>query len=116
MRIRLTSTCFQGGKFKLLVDLPNEYPFKPPVINFVTRIWHPNVTFDEKGSICVGILKNEAWKPSSKIISVLQAIQNLLLEPNPDDPLEGAIASKYKDDREGFNREAREHTKKHAFK
>lgn len=30
-----------------------------------TRIYHPNVTDD--GAICMGLLKSEAWKPSTKI-------------------------------------------------
>src|ERR1700722_6159615 len=81
-------TYIQGGKFKLLLTLPVEYPFKPPTINFKTRIWHPNVTFDEQGSMCIGILKGDTWKPSSRIMNVLIATQNLLTEPVPDDALE----------------------------
>lgn len=104
----------QGGKFKLLLVLPTEYPFKPPVINFKTRIYHPNVTFDDQGSMCIGILKADAWKPSSKIMSVLAATQQLLAEPVPDDALEAAIADKYKNDRKEYNMEAKKYTKQYA--
>ncbi|KAK4699171.1 hypothetical protein P7C70_g7092, partial [Phenoliferia sp. Uapishka_3] len=31
----------------------------------VTRIYHPNVT--EEGALCIGLLKADAWKPSTKI-------------------------------------------------
>lgn len=104
----------QGGKFKLLLVLPTEYPFKPPVINFKTRIYHPNVTFDDQGSMCIGILKADAWKPSSKIMSVLTATQQLLAEPVPDDALEASIADKYKNDRKEYNAEAKKYTKQYA--
>ncbi|KAE8442244.1 hypothetical protein EG329_003715 [Mollisiaceae sp. DMI_Dod_QoI] len=105
---------YAGGKFQLLLVLPPEYPFKPPKINFKTRIYHPNITFDEHGSMCIGILKSDAWKPSSRIPQVLTAIQQLLLEPVPDDALEQSTAQKFKEDRKAFDKEAREMTKKYA--
>lgn len=108
------NTPYVGGKFELLLSLPHEYPFKPPKINFKTRIFHPNVTYDEHGSMCIGILKPEAWKPSSKIMSVLTATQQLLVEPVPDDSVEASAGEKYKNDRKAFDKEAREATKKWA--
>ncbi|KAH7336686.1 putative ubiquitin-conjugating enzyme E2 14 [Rhexocercosporidium sp. MPI-PUGE-AT-0058] len=105
---------YAGGKFTLLLALPHEYPFKPPKISFKTRIWHPNVTFDEHGSMCIGILKADAWKPSSKIMSVLTATQQLMMEPVPDDAVEQGAAQKFKEDRKQFDKEARDYTEKYA--
>lgn len=61
-------------------------------------------------------LKQDKWKPSGKITAILGAIRNLLINPNPDDPLENAIAEKCKTDTEAFANEARENTKKYAMK
>lgn len=61
-------------------------------------------------------LKQDKWKPSGKITAILGAIRNLLIHPNPDDPLENAIAEKCKTDPEGFAQDARENTNKYAIK
>lgn len=45
---------------------------------------------------------------------MLTAIQQLLLEPVPDDALEQATAQKFKEDRKAYDKEAREMTKKYA--
>ncbi|RKF73459.1 Ubiquitin-conjugating enzyme E2 14 [Golovinomyces cichoracearum] len=107
---------YAGGKFTLLLTLPPEYPFKPPKLSFKTRIYHPNVTFDEKGSMCIGILKPDAWKPSARIINVLMATQQMLIEPSLDDAVETALADRYKNNLKEFNEEAARATQKYATK
>jgi ubiquitin-conjugating enzyme (huntingtin interacting protein 2) len=37
-------TAYEGGTFEVDISIPNEYPFKPPVMKFLTKIWHPNVS------------------------------------------------------------------------
>lgn len=84
-------------------------------IKFQTRIYHPNV--DDEGNICVALLKTEVWKPATKMttgasfsltspfrlsicdlsihfcdLAVLLSIYNLLIEPNPDDPLVASVS------------------------
>lgn len=106
--------CVQGGTFQLNVTLPNEYPFKPPVLNFATKIYHPNVTNDDKGSMCLGLLRPDTWKPASKLLDVLVFTMGVLEIPDPDDAVEQGIAAEFKDNRSAWEKKAREWTKTYA--
>ena len=37
-------TPYEGGTYIVDVVIPNDYPFKPPVMKFLTKLWHPNVS------------------------------------------------------------------------
>jgi len=102
---------YANGKFEIELDVPQEYPFKPPKLKFLTKIYHPNVKSD--GSVCTEVL-SDGWSPQLKIQDVLLTIRTLLKEPNPDNPLEADIANQFKTDRNAFNKTAKEWTKKHA--
>ena len=55
---------YNKGAFKIQIDFPAEYPFKPPKLTFKTKIYHPNI--DEKGQVCLPIISAENWKPATK--------------------------------------------------
>lgn len=37
-------TPYEGGKFVVDVKIPTEYPFRPPIMKFDTKVWHPNIS------------------------------------------------------------------------
>merc|ERR1712118_322296 len=86
-----------GGIFFLNIHFPTDYPFKPPKVQFTTKIYHCNV--NNNGSICLDILQSQ-WSPALTISKVLLSVCSLLTDPNPDDPLVPEIARLYKTDRE----------------
>lgn len=110
----LTPWSLQGGQFRLVITLPKDYPFKPPMLNFHTKIYHPNVSNDDKGLMCLGMLRPDQWKPPNKLAAVLNMVHNLLIEPDVSDPVEPAIADVYKRDKKEFEKTAKEWVKRYA--
>jgi ubiquitin-conjugating enzyme E2 D/E len=107
-------SAYAGGKFNIQISLPKEYPFKPPVLTFRTKIYHPNVTNDDKGAMCLGMLRADEWKPPNKIVDVLKLVRAVLAAPQPDDAVEQQIASEFKNDRPKFEKEARSWVQRYA--
>uniref|UniRef100_A0A182JJW8 E2 ubiquitin-conjugating enzyme n=2 Tax=Anopheles atroparvus TaxID=41427 RepID=A0A182JJW8_ANOAO len=93
-------TPYEGGKFVLEIKVPETYPFNPPKVKFMTKIWHPNIS-SVTGAICLDILKDN-WAAAMTLRTVLLSLQALLAAAEPDDPQDAVVATQYKDNHEMF--------------
>ncbi len=78
-------------RFRL--DLPPEYPLKPPVATWLTEISHPNIVPKIPNAVCVSVL-GEKWDPRLKLISVVNSLHYLLTDPNPQNVFDNPGALK----------------------
>uniref|UniRef100_A0AC34RAJ8 UBC core domain-containing protein n=1 Tax=Panagrolaimus sp. JU765 TaxID=591449 RepID=A0AC34RAJ8_9BILA len=98
-------TPFEDGTFKLKLEFSEEYPNKPPVVKFLSKMFHPNIYND--GSICLDILQNR-WSPTYDVSAVLTSVQSLLDEPNPNSPANAIAAEMYQSNRREYERRVQE--------
>lgn len=78
------------------MKFPHDYPYSPPSIRFITKVWHPNVY--ENGDLCISILHPpvddpqsgelpcERWNPTQNVRTILLSVISLLNEPNTFSP------------------------------
>ncbi|XP_008779270.1 ubiquitin-conjugating enzyme E2 4-like [Phoenix dactylifera] len=104
---------YQGGVWKIRVELPGAYPYKSPSIGFVNKIYHPNVD-EMSGSVCLDVI-NQTWSPMFDLINVFEVfLPQLLLYPNPSDPLNGEAAALMMRDRPAYEQKVKEYCEKYA--
>ncbi|VDN96656.1 unnamed protein product [Rodentolepis nana] len=92
---------YAGAKFELEINIPDNYPFMPPKVKFLTRVWHPNIS-SSTGVICLDILKDQ-WAAAMSLRTMLLSIQALLDSPEPDDPQDAVVALQFKSHPDIFN-------------
>ncbi|CAF1492671.1 unnamed protein product [Adineta steineri] len=103
---------YAGGRFRLTIDFPVEFPFQPPEIRFITPVFHPNISMT--GEICLDILHSQ-WSPALTIRGLLISLCSLLTDPNPEHGLNKDALKLYRTDQETFNKTAKDWTRKYAI-
>jgi len=104
---------YQGGTWKVHVELPDGYPYKSPSIGFCNRMFHPNVD-ETSGSVCLDVI-NQTWSPMFDLLNVFEVfLPQLLLYPNPADPLNGDAASLLLREPERYKQKIKEYVEKYG--
>uniref|UniRef100_A0A061RJZ0 E2 ubiquitin-conjugating enzyme n=1 Tax=Tetraselmis sp. GSL018 TaxID=582737 RepID=A0A061RJZ0_9CHLO len=105
-------TPYEGGVFYVDIKLNDMYPFKPPEMRFITKVWHPNVS-SVTGVICLDILKDD-WSPAFTLKVAMLSLQALLSSPEPSDPQDAVVAKMYMSARAQFDQTAKQWTDQYA--
>eukprot|EP00096_Caligus_rogercresseyi_P000924 TRINITY_DN11490_c0_g1_i1.p1 TRINITY_DN11490_c0_g1~~TRINITY_DN11490_c0_g1_i1.p1 ORF type:complete len:375 (-),score=79.25 TRINITY_DN11490_c0_g1_i1:56-1180(-) len=104
---------YEGGMFFLYLKVPFTYPFDPPKVRFLSRIFHPNIS--RHGDVGIDLIQENNWSSSLTIPKVLISIQSLLTDPYCEICMEPRIGSLYRKDRKKFDEMARLWTWKYAI-
>uniref|UniRef100_A0A673W513 Ubiquitin-conjugating enzyme E2 H n=1 Tax=Salmo trutta TaxID=8032 RepID=A0A673W513_SALTR len=95
-------TPYEGGVWKVRVDLPDKYPFKSPSIGTVS------------GTVCLDVI-NQTWTALYDLTNIFEAfLPQLLAYPNPIDPLNGDAAAMYLHRPEDYKHKIKEYLQKYA--
>ncbi|KAG5645594.1 hypothetical protein DXG03_005732 [Asterophora parasitica] len=131
---REDKTPWEGGLYKLVMNFPEDYPSKPPKCKFTPPLFHPNVY--PSGTVCLSILDEEkSWKPAITIKQVLAdislssmtahivlssqillGIQDLLDDPNVNDPAQSDAYTMFKNDKVAYERRVRQQARENIPK
>ncbi|KAH8266361.1 hypothetical protein KR038_001580, partial [Drosophila bunnanda] len=98
-------TLYAGGYFRAELCFPPDYPFSPPSMKFLSKIWHPNIY--KSGKVCISVLQPpssmsmvedhaERWNPTQNVRTILLSVILLLNEPNILSPANGIAAFWYR--------------------
>ncbi len=106
-------TFYENGIFQVNIFIPEGYPNNPPNIKFLTKIYHPNVSF-ESGDLDNEIIK-KLWRPSLSIAKLINVIFNLLITPNENyENLNTVQKKEFSEEKEKFAFNAIEATRRFA--
>ncbi|XP_044074806.1 uncharacterized protein LOC122886540 [Siniperca chuatsi] len=106
-------TPYEKGVFELYCQFGPDYPVKPPLVRFVTQVYHCNV--NNVGRICHNIFDRN-YNAHITMREILEAVYGLLIIPEPDDPLDSILAEEFLTSRDTYEREAQKHTEETAGK
>ena len=106
-------TPYENCVFLLYVKFLDTYPMSPPEVRFITPIYHCNI--NHSGRICHSVFGRN-YSSDLSMREILDCMYGLLLEPEPNDPLDSNMAEQYFSERETYNQKAKRMAHQHANK
>ncbi len=77
----------------VLIELNRDYPYPGGLMAYwLTPIFHPNIRAED-GAVCIQLINQ--WSASQSLVSVIDALYQLLQNPNPQSPLNEDAARYY---------------------
>ena len=105
-------TPWENGLYKVEIAFTEDYPSKPPVVKFKPVIFHPNVY--GSGKICLSILdETKSWQPTITIKQMLLGVQELLNNPNNNDPAQQGASVMLKANKAAYEARVRQEALKY---
>ena len=102
---------YAEGMFFLEAYFPEKYPKERPEVKFINKVYHLHVS-PYNGLISIGILNG--LKPRTPFVDVISQIFALFYCQNPYDAYNSEQAREFIENREEFDKKAREWTKAFA--
>ena len=109
--IILKESIYKNGVFTITIEFPKDFPNEKPEVRIVNKIYHLN-TNPNKGHISVAFLN--CWKNNTSITELLVGIYLIFMVQNPKDVYSIEMAREYNENRNEFNKKAKEYVLKYA--
>jgi ubiquitin-protein ligase len=67
------------GRHEVLLEMPGDYPFRPPFVRFIDPLFHPNVF--PSGRLCWGIAENDSswWRGGDPLGTLVERLLHLVV-------------------------------------
>ena len=118
-----------GGVFFLSITFPTDYPFRPPKVQFTTKIFHPDILNDGRICTCSFKMLKRQWSSDLTISNGRSFLEKVKVSGSDDSPvlmaireiLEEPIGGQcgpwelYISDRNQYEEKAREWTRRYVL-
>lgn len=95
---------YEGRMLRFELRIPHGYPFSPPKLLCMDRVFHPNI--DGDGNVCMEILRLR-WTPGHGLENIFVNLHVIFLEISGKDALNTVAGDLFEEDPRRFTRVAR---------